>query len=131
MNTNASLTRAIANRTIELEALRNPIVQYWADRNPDCDLTVYARYNGQVAITLTCALGIVEKDVPLEDVADYAYENGYVASKTLLLHEDDQITVRQVVTAQKDFQAEEKRMLRAIGKLKSHRTTRSVLLCAA
>jgi len=128
---NNHLTRAITDRTLELRALQNPIVQQFADQNPDCTVGLYIQsYSGKAVVTLNCHFGMVDKEVPLEDVADYAYEEGYVLSRTIILHDDEQLTVRLYLSGQKEYTRSEKSLLKAVGKLQTKRVTATRMVCA-
>jgi len=126
------LTQAIIERNAELNALRNPIVKQLADQNPDCTIGLYIQsYSGKAVVTLNCHFGMVDKEVPLEDVADYAWEEGYVLSRTVILHDDEQLTVSLYLSGQKEFTRSEKSLLKAVGKLQTQtkRVTATRMVC--
>ena len=129
---NNHLTQAIIERNAELNALRNPIVKQLADQNPDCTIGLYIQsYSGKAVVTLNCHFGMVDKEVPLEDVADYAWEEGYVLNRTIILHDDEQLTVRLYLSGQKEFTRSEKSLLKAVGKLQTQtkRVTATRMVC--
>jgi len=129
---NNHLTQAIIERNAELNALRNPIVKQLADQNPDCTIGLYIQsYSGKAVVTLNCHFGMVDKEVPLEDVADYAWEEGYVLNRTVILHDDEQLTVSLYLSGQKEFTRSEKSLLKAVGKLQTQtkRVTATRMVC--
>ena len=129
---NNHLTQAIIERNAELNALRNPIVKQLADQNPDCTIGLYIQsYSGKAVVTLNCHFGMVDKEVPLEDVADYAWEEGYVLNRTIILHDDEQLTVSLYLSGQKEFTRSEKSLLKAVGKLQTQtkRVTATRMVC--
>jgi hypothetical protein len=126
-----NLNNLIEEREAELAALRNPTVKQIVARHPDASsIGMYCRSDGKGSVaTINCYLGKVEEDVPLEEVADYATEEGYFVSKYLVLHEEPGLLVRLYVAAEKRFAVDERKLLAAMGRLTKKRTTETRLVC--
>lgn len=125
------LNNLIAEREAELAALRSHTLKQIVARHPDASsIGVYCRSDGKgIVATINCYLGKVEADCPLEEVADYATEDGYFVSKYLVLHQEPGLLVRLCVAAEKRFAVEERKLLTALGRLTKRRTTETRLVC--
>jgi hypothetical protein len=125
------LNKIIEEREAELAALRSHTLKQIVARHPDASsIGIYCRSDGKgIVATINCYLGKVEEDVPLEEVADYATENGYFVSKYLVLHQEPGLMVRLYIAAEKRFAVDERKLLAALGRLTKKRITETRLVC--
>jgi hypothetical protein len=133
MSTTTILSEQISYLEAELRALRHPKVAELAAVNPDCVIGVYASRIGteweKATVTLSCQLGIVDKSVPLEEVADFVAADGYRVAFYRKLHEEPGLLVRLYISAEKRFSADEKKLLKATNHLVTKRISQSAVVC--
>jgi hypothetical protein len=128
-----TLSELTAYLQAELEALAHPEVARWARKSPDCTIGVYATRTGtpdqRVTVTLSSHNGLVDKDCPLEEVADYVDGDGYKVASYKDLYNEPGLRIRLYISAEKRFSAEEKKLLKATNHLVTKRYSQAAVVC--
>jgi hypothetical protein len=128
-----TLSELTAYLQAELEALAHPMVRLLSEKNPDCTIGVYATRPGtpdqRVTVTLSSYNGLVDKDCPLEEVADYVDGDGYKVALYRDLYNEPGLRIRLYISAEKRFSADEKKLLKATNHLVTKRISQSAVVC--